>query len=292
VANQIDSTVTADRLSDLRRFYKLLERLEEKSGGRRRLGEFTKTECPLRGVYFFFGPEEDRSDSGLGVRVTRVGKHDDPRNNRDTSLNKCRPLSPLWERIKDHGWGSRENSQFRQLVGAAIIKHHKLDIPSWSFDTRNKAAKNLNTPKTEINVIEDQIEGEINVYMRSMSILCLAVDYESDRRQIESNSIALLSNYGCFEKFDPPSESWLGHHSDGGKRVYHRDKVRGSGLWCIYHVYKEPAQRRRMKKGYDPNFLDVLADYIKLHPAGSHGTQVIFQNRLLSDSDMTVGRLA
>jgi hypothetical protein len=48
------------------------------------------------------------------------------------------------------------------------------------------------------------------------------------RSYIERNSIALLSNYHKLA-LDPPSQSWLGHHS-------HRERVRKSGLWNQNHV--------------------------------------------------------
>jgi len=65
-----------------------------------------------------------------------------------------------------------------------------------------------------------------------MSFLWLPVDDEpgpnSQRGYIERNVIALLSNYER-EPLDPPSENWLGRHSD-------RERVRESGLWNQNHV--------------------------------------------------------
>jgi hypothetical protein len=57
---------------------------------------------------------------------------------------------------------------------------------------------------------------------------------------IERNSIALLSNYNK-PHLDPPSQGWLGRHSD-------REKVRTSGLWNSNHV----------DESYDPAFLNEL----------------------------------
>jgi hypothetical protein len=63
---------------------------------------------------------------------------------------------------------------------------------------------------------------------------------ESLRGFIERNVIALAS--GLHEPvIDPPSPSWLGHHSG-------REKVRRSGLWSQRHV----------DENYAPGFLDVL----------------------------------
>ena len=64
------------RLTDLIRFYALLELVTQRVGGTRTLATFgTHRDWPRRGVYFFFEPSEVRSDSGAGPRVVRVGTH-------------------------------------------------------------------------------------------------------------------------------------------------------------------------------------------------------------------------
>ena len=63
---------------------------------------------------------------------------------------------------------------------------------------------------------------------------------ESPRGYVERNSIALLSNYNK-PPLDPPSQGWLGHHSD-------RERVRKSGLWNQNHV----------EEACDPAFLETL----------------------------------
>jgi hypothetical protein len=78
-----------------------------------------------------------------------------------------------------------------------------------------------------------------------MQFLWLAIEDEpgpdSRRRYVETNSIALLSNY---EKspLDPPSPDWLGNYCN-------RVRVRKSGLWNQNHVEED----------YDPAFLDNFA---------------------------------
>ena len=63
------------RASDLGRLYDLLDRLEAKVGGKRRLADCTGSmDWPERGVYFFFANEETR-DATDQLRVTRVGTH-------------------------------------------------------------------------------------------------------------------------------------------------------------------------------------------------------------------------
>jgi len=62
------------RLSDLARFYDLLEVLASRLGGPRTTDKLSNfRDWPTRGVYFFFEPAELRSHSGTGLRVVRVG---------------------------------------------------------------------------------------------------------------------------------------------------------------------------------------------------------------------------
>jgi len=67
---------------------------------------------------------------------------------------------------------------------------------------------------------------------------------ESRRGYVERNSIALLSNFNK-PALDPPSQGWLGHHSD-------RERVRKSGLWNQNHVEED----------CDPAFLDTLDRFV------------------------------
>jgi hypothetical protein len=104
-----------DRLSDLVRYYDLLDRLEQKLGGERRLSECSgRMDWPKRGVYFFFEPGEERRDSGHGPRVVRVGTHALTTNSRTT----------LWNRLSQHrgveksGGGNHRGSIFRLIVGS------------------------------------------------------------------------------------------------------------------------------------------------------------------------------
>jgi hypothetical protein len=64
------------RLADLVRFYSLLDRLEQRVGGKRTLADlWSFRDWPKRGVYLFFEPSEARRHSGEGPRVVRVGTH-------------------------------------------------------------------------------------------------------------------------------------------------------------------------------------------------------------------------
>ena len=64
-----------NRLNDLIRFYQIMERLELRTGGMRRLADcHGRMDWPARGVYFFFEQGEIRSGSGESLRVVRVGR--------------------------------------------------------------------------------------------------------------------------------------------------------------------------------------------------------------------------
>jgi hypothetical protein len=82
-----------------------------------------------------------------------------------------------------------------------------------------------------------------------MPLLWVAVSDEagrhSDRHNLESNIVALLSN-ARKPAIDPPSPDWLGHHAKS-------QRVRESGLWNVNFVADE----------YDPGVLTVLEYYVR-----------------------------
>jgi len=245
VSNSAGSARTnvMDRLADLIQFYELLDRLEDNLGGKRRLADCDgRMGWPGRGVYFFFEPSEERSDTGRAPRVVRVGTH----------ALKPGSGTTIWKRLSRHkgiarsGGGNHRGSIFRLLVGTAIKKRDRLDtIPSWGVgsDSR-KAAEGLALDHRQVRIMEQPLELTVSKYIRLMPFLWLEIDDppgpESGRGYIERNSIGLLSNYGP-EEIDPPSTQWLGRYCD-------RERVRRSGLWNNNHVNEH----------YDPNFLVAL----------------------------------
>ena len=65
-----------DRIADSLRFYALLSRISERTGGCGHLATCDwRMDWPRRGVYFFFEKGERRSDPGFGLRVVRIGTH-------------------------------------------------------------------------------------------------------------------------------------------------------------------------------------------------------------------------
>ncbi|PTM39800.1 hypothetical protein [Bosea sp. 124] len=233
------------RSEDLARLYSLLGRLES-AGGKRTLESLgTTRDWPRRGVYFFFEAGEERSESGTGPRLVRVGTH---------ALG-AGARSTLRQRLRQHGGGSagggnHRGSIFRLLVGEALLTRGACpSCLSWGVKGDfGKDAASVNASRTELSASEAPVEFAVSAYLRAMPFLWLSIDDEpgpgSLRGVIERNSIALLSNFDR-PPLDPPSDIWLG-------RLSSRKKVHQSGLWNQNHVGED----------YDPAFLDVLDDVI------------------------------
>ena len=217
------------RLDHLVRFYDALHRLAYETGGPRVLRESTgRLDWPNRGVYFFFENGENRTGSGSGDRVVRVGTHALTSSSRTT----------LWNRLSNHrgtasGSGNHRGSIFRSLVGNALMRRD----PSCAIDTWGVG----NSADRETRQAEGPLELLVSDHICQMPFLWLRIDDPpSLRGRIERNSIGLLSNFER-ESCDPPSPSWLG-------RDCNRPRVRQSGLWNQNHV----------EESYEPAFLDVL----------------------------------
>jgi hypothetical protein len=219
------------RLDHLVRFYSILDNIEHKIGGRRKLVDcFGRMDWPKRGVYFFREQGERRSDSGDDLRIVRVGTHAVSTGSRTS----------LWKRLSQHrgtksGDGNHRGSIFRLLVGGALIDRDKLEFSTWGHG---------NSINRDVRNGEIALERQVSQIIGNMWILWLAIKDEAGpeslRSYVERNSIALLSNYNK-AALDPPSQVWLGHHSD-------RERVRKSGLWNQDYV----------EKACDPAFLDTL----------------------------------
>jgi hypothetical protein len=233
------------RLDDLRRFYALLNELDERVG-RRRLGTCSaRSGWPRRGVYFFFEDGEERSDSGSGPRVVRVGTHAVSAGSRAT----------LWGRLSAHrgtssGRGNHRGSVFRLLVGEALGHERGIVPASWARgSSRGAAASMLGVAREDLRQEELALERAVSDVICAMSVVWLDVDDEpgpgSLRSTIEQGAIALLSNFGR-PAMDPASVRWLGHHSA-------RDRVRQSGLWNQAYV----------EQAHTPSFLVQLEALVR-----------------------------
>jgi hypothetical protein len=225
------------RLQDIKKFYELMDKLELKVGPKRILDQCNgRMPWPDRGIYFFFEPGEERTTSGTGPRITRVGTH---------ALSSKSKIT-LWKKLLQHkgcsktGGGLHRASVFRKLVGLSLINQREdLSSETWG--------KGSSTPR-EIRLQELAIEREVSKIIRFMPFLWLEVDdepsKESKRAYLEKNMIALLSNWNK-EPVDPASDNWLGRYCPV-------EKVKESGLWNDRHVDSD----------YDPLFLDILETYI------------------------------
>ena len=235
------------RAADTARFYDLLDHLEARVGGGRLLADCSgRMNWPRRGVYFFYENGEVRSGLGGGRRVVRVGTH------AVTSASR----TTLWNRLSQHrgparsGGGNHRGSIFRLLVGTALARRGDLPLPpSWGVASDlGAAARRLGVDRAEVKRDEAGLEALVSRTIGAMPFLWLNVGDSpgpgSRRAMIERNAIALLSGYREPPP-DPPSPSWLGHHSA-------REPVRRSGLWNNRHV----------DETYDPFFLDVLDEQI------------------------------
>jgi hypothetical protein len=222
------------RLSDLIRFYDILAKLEHDLGEKRVLESCDgRMGWPNRGVYFFFETGENRSQSGIGPRVVRVGTH--------ALIKKSR--TTLWERLKQHK-GHHRASIFRLHVGTALNKRD-----TWPKEIGKTWGKGKNTAPEVGHAAELPGEQAVSRHILQMPFIWLEVGDppgpNSKRGFIERNAIALLSNFKATDPLDPPGPSWLGRWADS-------DFIRISGLWNIKHVAET----------YDPEFLDILEDLV------------------------------
>ena len=231
------SSMATERDLHLKRFYQLLSDLEQQIGGTRKLVDCVgRMDWPQRGIYFFREPGENRSDTGLGPRIVRVGTH----------ALKAGSSTKLWTRLSRHrgqaksGGGNHRGSIFRLIVGAALIERDSLEFPTW--DNGSSAPREIKQREESLEIVVSKVIGE-------MPFLWLAINDEpgpdSMRGYIERNAIAILSNFRK-EPLDPPSGNWLGH-------CCNRERVKASGLWNQNHVDEQ----------YDPAFLDTLERLIQ-----------------------------
>ena len=171
-----------ERLEDLVRFYSILDRLEQVIGGARALGDCRgRLHWPARGVYFFREAGENRTDTGTGSRIVRVGTH----------ALKAGGSTTLWGRLSTHrgqvrsGGGNHRGSIFRLIVGTALIKRDGHKFPTWGEGS--SAAKDIRT-------VEVELERAVSQVICKMPFLWLSVGDEpgpdSMRGKIEGPTAA------------------------------------------------------------------------------------------------------
>ena len=233
----------SDRIADTVRFY--ISTLPNQGTCRRLSGLKTcdgRMAWLRRGVYIFFECGEERSRSGPGDRVVRVGTH----------ALKPGSGTSLWNRLSQHrgatrsGRGNHRSSIFRRIIGAALARRGNAPLPaSWGIGKgTGGAARRLHIDRATVKCEEADLEQCVSEYIGSMPFLWLEIDDPpgptSRRGFVERNAIALLS-HALEPAVDVPSRGWLGAFSD-------RARIRESGLWNNHHVSIR----------HDPSFLDVM----------------------------------
>jgi DNA invertase Pin-like site-specific DNA recombinase len=232
-ARRMTETIAGNRLEDLKRFYSIIEELERRLSGCRRLTDTNgRMYWPQRGIYFFFESGEQRTDSGTGPRVVRVGTH------------AVTPTSAttLWGRLRQHRGsagtrhGNHRGSVFRKHVGYALI-HRTPDLACLTWGDGTSAPKAVRDAEQYLEIIVSEVIGQ-------MPFLWLGIGEidggHNTRDYLERHAIALLSNYRK-PMIDPPSQGWLGCQSPS-------ERVRYSGLWNSDYV----------TDAYDPAFLNRM----------------------------------
>jgi len=136
------------RQDDVDRLYALLDRLADRVGGTRTLGECTgHLDWPDRSLYIFFAHDETRENTDQR-RITRIGTHGVTAGSQTS----------LWNRLRTHrgtlsgqyaGGGNHRGSIFRLHVGEAMIERdgREGEYPQWGGDRRQEATSE---PKNSI----------------------------------------------------------------------------------------------------------------------------------------------
>jgi len=226
--------VIATQQRDTDRFYTLLDELNARLGGPRKLRDCTSSGWPSHGIYFFLEDGEARLNGS--PRVVRVGTH----------ALTATSTATLWNRLSTHrgsvsgsrpGGGNHRASIFRLNVGSALLARG--DWPSYVRDGwRDKHADGA------ARQTEYPLEHAVSRHIGDMPFLWLAVPDRVDRGLIERHTIGLLS---CRSGgVDPASPRWLGLTADS-------EKVRTSSLWNVHHV----------DQAYDQAYLDTVEPLVR-----------------------------
>jgi hypothetical protein len=206
-------------MSNLKRFYNSLIRLENATEKRRRFGEkpVSQNWWPTKGVYFFLDNNELSVVPNFPM-VVYIGTHGISSPYK-TFLYKR--LSQHWG--KSDGGGDHRSSILRGYVGASIINKNNANYkyPKWDLKENNCAT--AETKEQELS-----LEKEVSTYIKSMNILVLNIEDWKDRKYIKANSIAFLSS-AIVEKENPISKDWL------GKYCFYRKKKLDYQLWNKVH---------------------------------------------------------
>jgi hypothetical protein len=161
------------------------------------------------GLYFFFEPNEYRDrEHRTQLRVTYIGK-----------------ASRLWARLKDHSDDSDRSNPLSNMFWAMARREKPISFDRWVKAGWFKSDVYWADIKDDADYVAmRQLEyTKVLPYVQACSFTWLPRG-----ENLEKHVISLLSNYQR-PSVDPPSDSWLGHHSPEAK-------IRESGLWNAQHI--------------------------------------------------------
>ncbi len=228
-----------NRIDEINRFYELLNKLENKIGGKYLLPDCNaQMNWPRKSIYFFFEEGQVR-DKKREKRVVSIG-YTKGKEERDT----------LWACLRKHrgtvagkyaGGGNHRDSNLRLHLGSSLINRDGIDCLSWG--KRFKA-------NAEIRAAEYSLEKMVSQKVNSMPFIWLGLDSRTGTRDfarfMEKNVIALLSNYGK-APVDGPSSTWLGNYCVN-------PFVQRSGLWNVEYVSER----------YTPAFMEEFRKLVNI----------------------------
>lgn len=175
---------------------------------------FDEREIPQNGIYILF----ENGEYGHGVdRIVRIGTH--------TGEDQLR------SRLMQHFvMENKDRSIFRKNIGRALLnKEHNPYLDVWEYDmttNEDKERYGYLINRDIQNNIEKQVTRTIQ---NNFSFVVFGVSNKNERLFLESKIISTVSL--CNEC--RPSGKWLGNFSP-------KDKIKGSGLWLVNELYKEP----------------------------------------------------
>ena len=181
---------------------------------RRLVFPFDRRDILQNGLYILF---EDGERAHGGDRIVRVGTH--------TGSDQL-PSRLLQHFVREN----KDRSIFRKNVGRALLAQvHDPFLEQWDWDLTSREARERYAAALDVAKqaeVERQVSARIQ---RCFSFVVLAVPDREERLRLEKRIIATISL--CDEC--RPSSHWLGLSSP-------KDKIRNSGLWQVYGLYRSP----------------------------------------------------
>lgn len=183
---------------------------------------FNEKDIPANGIYVLFEKGEHAHGTN---RIVRIGTH--------TGDKQLR--SRLVQHFIQENKG---RSIVRKNIGRAVLNKDKDPfLKDWEKDLTTRKAKQKYGQLIDFTK-QKKVEKRVSQYIQnSFSFVVFPVDTKEERLEIESKIISTVSLCdGC-----KPSKDWLGLFST-------KKKIRGSGLWLVNELYKEPLNDEDMNE--------------------------------------------